>query len=1016
MSRTLLFLIPVVLAVGLVPVCLGNELDPSLAGWWKLDEGSGTVTADSSGRGRDGVLVSNPVWRQDGAQNGCLFFDGDLSHVRIPHHDSLNPGAGSFTIVFWANVDPVAGTRGDTTWDLVSNKRDTGSVGYYVGAQRTQGGGAGKTGWRFMLGDTAAHRTDTPFTPAPLGEWVFVAAVLDRDQNAQKLSVDGGVTWQSTTPPAGPIAPGQDFAIGWDIGANNFWFHGLIDDVAMFGRALSSDEIGLIREEGMTPGLAKDPQPGDRAADVPPEVVLNWQAGLYAVTHDVYFGTNPEDVAQASRANPQAVLISQGQAGLTADVGRLALGQRYYWRIDEVGAAPASTIYKGDVWSFTIEPVAYALRGSQIAVTASGSISAEEGPANTFGGLGLDADGLHSDNIAEMWLSGAVAEGESAWIRYEFDKTYSLHQMLVWNHNAATEPLIGLGIKEAAIEYSLDGSDWMRLGDAHEFARAAGKPGAAAGTTIDFGGAAAKYVRITAVSNWGGILAQYGLSEVQFLYIPLSARQPNPTTGAAEVPPQLGLSWRAGRQAASHKVYLSTDEQAVIDRVVPAVTVSEPGFDADMLKLGQTYFWAVDEVNDAAAMGVWSGDVWSFSTLEYFVIEDFESYTDNLDAGEAIYQTWIDGWDNKTGSQVGYIDSPFAEKSLVHGGGQSMPLTYNNTASPFYSEAERTFDEPQDWTTYGVGALTVHFRGALDNTGKLYLKINNTKVPYNGDAADIAKMIWQPWSIDLSGVSANLRNVSSLTIGIEGAGTEGILYIDDIHLYPKAPETTTSVEPNRANLIAYYALDGNADDSSGNGFHGVAVNDPVYVSGVRGQAMQFDGFDDHVRITHQDRLNPKAGSFSITCWAYVDPTAGTSGTVDWDLAVAKREASSRNGYYLGAQRSQGDASQTGWKFMLGKGNAAADRIDTPFVLAPLGEWVFVAGVVDRDLNVQKISVDGGLTWAATTPPAGPIAPATDLAIGWDIGQNNYWFCGTVDEVHLYDEALSDEEVAWLAGG
>jgi hypothetical protein len=161
-------------------------------------------------------------------------------------------------------------------------------------------------------------------------------------------------------------------------------------------------------------------------------------------------------------------------------------------------------------------------------------------------------------------------------------------------------------------------------------------------------------------------------------------------------------------------------------------------------------------------------------------------------------------------------------------------------------------------------------------------------------------------------------------------------------------------------------------------------------------------------------LNPGAGSFTITCWARVDAEPGLSGNTDWDLAVAKREASSARGYYLGAQRSQGDASQTGWKFMLG--DTSSKRVDTPFVLVPLGEWVFAAGVLDRAQNVHKISVDGGLTWATATPPAGPIAPATDLAIGWDIGQNNYWFHGTIDEVRLYDKALTDEEIAWLAGG
>jgi len=1024
MSGKLVHLVTVVLVVGCVQASLGDVLDPNLVGWWKFDEGSGDVAADSSGRGRDGELLLGPVWRDDGVRQGCLYFDGANDHVLVRHHDSLNPGTGSFTILLWSNVDPTPGTMGDTTWDLPVGKRDSGTntIGYYVGAQRTQGGGAGKTGYRFMLGDMDRVRTDTPFVPVPLGEWVFVAAVLDRAQNVQKISVDGGLNWATITPPPGVIAPTMDLTLGWDIGQNNYWFHGQIDDVAMLNRALSNSEVNRIMRKGMTPQLAENVQPKDHAVDVPPDVVLTWAPGLYASTHDVYFGTSSADVGAAGRDNPLDVLVGMDQSDSQYDLGRLVLGQTYFWRVDEVNAAPDSTIFKGEVWSFTVEPVGYALAGEHIAATASSSSSPAEGPANTIGGIGLDAGGLHSMNTSEMWLSGEVAAGESAWILYELDKVYSLYRMLVWNHNAQTESLIGVGIKEAVVEYSLDGSAWTRLGDVQTFAQAPGKDGYASNTTIDFAGAAVKYVRITAVSNWKGLLKQYGLSEVRFLYVPTRARQPEPASDVNDVHPGVTLSWRSGRHAATHNVYLSTDEQAVTDGKAPVVTMSEAGFSPAAINLGQTYYWRVDEVNDAEAIKVWKGAVWSFSTQEFLVVDDFESYTDY--SPDKVFQTWIDGWGfskdeifpdgnpgNGTGAQVGYLDAPFAEPTIVHSGRQSMPLTYSNAAPLVRSEAERTFDEPQDWTLYGAGALTVYFRGTLDNTGQLYLKINNTKVPYNGDAADISTMVWQPWNIDLSKVSGNLKSVNTLTIGVEGADAAGVLYIDDIRLYPKPPEAQTGTEPDRANLVAYYSLDGNANDGSGNGFNGVLNGGPVYVSGVRGQALQFDGVDDHVLIATQDRLNPRAGDITITCWAYLDPTPGTAGTTNWDLAVAKRETGSK-GWYVGADRNQGTATQAGYKFMLG--NTAAKRVDTPFVLVPVDQWVFVAAVLDRAQNVHKISVDGGLTWATAVPPAGDIISTKDLTIGYDIGPNNYWFHGNIDDVRIYDKALTNDEIAWIA--
>ena len=105
-------------------------------------------------------------------------------------------------------------------------------------------------------------------------------------------------------------------------------------------------------------------------------------------------------------------------------------------------------------------------------------------------------------------------------------------------------------------------------------------PRYAADTTVDFRGVAAKFVKLTIKSNWGGVVKQYGLSEVRFYAIPVTAREPSPATGATAVHPQVTLSWRAGREAASHKVYLSDDQQAVIEGTAPAATVTEPTYEA----------------------------------------------------------------------------------------------------------------------------------------------------------------------------------------------------------------------------------------------------------------------------------------------------------------------------------------------------------------------------------------------------------------------------------------------------
>jgi hypothetical protein len=164
-------------------------------------------------------------------------------------------------------------------------------------------------------------------------------------------------------------------------------------------------------------------------------------------------------------------------------------------------------------------------------------------------------------------------------------------------------------------------------------------------------------------------------------------------------------------------------------------------------------------------------------------VDDFEIYTNA--EGNRIYEAWVDGWEvPANGSQVGYDQAPFAERTTVHGGRQSMPLAFDN-ATAAYSEAELTFDAPQDWTAHGVKTLSLYFYGPVENiVGQLYLKVNGTKVAYSGAADGLKQGEWAQWSVDLPSLGLNLASVRTLTLGVEGAGASGMLFFDDIQLLP----------------------------------------------------------------------------------------------------------------------------------------------------------------------------------------------------------------------------------------
>jgi hypothetical protein len=621
---------------------------------------------------------------------------------------------------------------------------------------------------------------------------------------------------------------------------------------------------------------AADPSPANGATDVPREVVLSWTPGMFAPT------------INGHKVPPQ----------------RLDLSTTYYWRVDEVNGPPDYTVYEGEVWSFTTELIGYPIEN--ITATASSAHQADMGPENSINGSGLDANDLHSVEGTDMWLSSAEPLG--AWIEYQFDKVYKLHQMSVWNSNQMIEPLVGFGLRNVTIEYSTNGADYTTLGTTHEFARAPGTDGYAYNTTIDFGSAVAKYVRLTVNSNWGGIMPQYGLSEVRFFHIPVHARAPYPDSGATDVDVDVVLGWTSGREAATHDVYVSTDQQAVIDGTAPVTTVAETSYGPLALDLGSTYYWRVDEANEAEIPTTWQGDLWDFTTQEYFVVDDFESYND-LDTTDPesnrIFLVWIDGYDIPTnGSLVGYENPPFCERTIVHGGKQSMPFFYANTGGAASSEAELTLSPSQDWTAGGAKILSLWFFGDASNTAaQMYVKVNGTKVAYDGNAGNLALSSWQVWNIDLASVGTNLQSVTKLAIGIDGNGASGTLYFDDIRLYVLAPapvnEWGIAADSDDAeeNLSAGGIDLGSSDlelayENTGQGnpqiigvrFTGIPVPKGATITDawVRFQVDETKGGTEPVNLIIEGQLSPNPATFSSTV-SDISSRPKTTAQVQWSV-------------------------------------------------------------------------------------------------------------------------------------
>ncbi len=667
-------------------------IPPGLVAWYRLNEGTGSVAFDSSGHGYDGTLCGTPKWttHPDDTGTALEFGTGKTQGIECPPFDPTD-GTGQFTVALWALWD------GQETYHHFFTKSDRWGPETMMFQLELWGGSTSES--HFNRIGISYDPDSVPFQTMPKEQWTHVAFVYDGAEMVVYMNGQDNIG-----PKPVNIGPAIDArtVIGVADNEERLWT-GILDDIQIYRRPLKTAEVIRIMEGDAT--AASEPRPRHGAVEVPVDVRLRWQPGELATTHDVYFGTVSEEVNDATRSDPRGVLVSQDQTMSTYKPDAIEFGQTYYWRIDEISGIPAGTLSKGMVWRFTTEVLAQPV--APIIVTASRRVEGN-GPENTIDGSGLNDHDEHSTDPATMWLANP-APGETLWIQYEFDNPRKLHELWIWNHNTLDEPTLGLGIKDVTVEYSLDGQDWTNLGDI-ELAQATGQADYTANTSIAFGYVAVRYVRLTVLSGWGDT-GQYGLSEVRFLAIPTEARDPYPADGAEGVDITGKLSWIAGRGAIQHEVYLSLDRQAVANGSALIAVADQNNYAPQGLNLGSTYYWKINEITEDDTP-IWEGDIWSFTTQEYKVIDDFENYTDNIDAGETIWQTWIDGLDDPLngGSIVGYEISPFAEQNIVYSGRQSMPLNYQNMNSG-YSQIYRVWNHSQDWTTGGAETLTLYLRG-----------------------------------------------------------------------------------------------------------------------------------------------------------------------------------------------------------------------------------------------------------------------------------------------------------------
>jgi len=570
--------------------------------------------------------------------------------------------------------------------------------------------------------------------------WFHVAVTWEFDGGPAVLYIDGQeVARANTLGPLPALYENPRFGlqtIDYIPSANGA--KGVIDDISMFDRALTAEEIQTIMSGLGEYPWAWGPDPDDGTLYPDTWISLSWSAGDFALSHDVYFGDNFDDVnngvAETFLGNQVATNLVVGFPGMPYPDG-LVPGTTYYWRIDEVNDTEPNSPWKGPVWSFSIPPkTAYA-------------------PDPAEGSEQVDPD------VELSWTAGFGAK---------------LHHMYFGDNFADVDNGTPDTYK-GPVGFSRYSPGTLKLAKTYYW-------------RVD---------EFDAVDTYKGHVWSFTTQG--------AVGSPDPANGAVDVKQTPILTWTPGLYADSHQVYFGTDKEAVRNADTGSPEYKATGdlgaesYDPGKLEWNTTYYWRIDEANNVNPDSPWTGNVWSFTTANFLIVDDFESYNDLEPAdpdSNRIFNVWIDGYDDPTnGSLVGYETPPFAEQTIVHSGNQSMPLFYDNSVG--YSEATLTLTYPRDWTENGVNTLTIWFRGDSANAAEtLYVALNGSAV-VNHDNPNAAQIdTWTQWNIDLQAFAdqgVNLANVNTISLGLGNknnpvAGGSGTMYFDDIRLYPPPPE------------------------------------------------------------------------------------------------------------------------------------------------------------------------------------------------------------------------------------
>lgn len=498
------------------------------------------------------------------------------------------------------------------------------------------------------------------------------------------------------------------------------------------------------------------------------------------------------------------------------------------------------------------------------------------------------------------------------------------------------------------------------------------------------------------------------------------------------------ILWFNGDQASQHDVYFGSSFEEVNNAdnsLPPGSSVYKGRQDPNSydpgtaLQMGETYYWRVDEVASDGTT-IWQGPVWQFAVSDFVLVDDFESYNNTTE----LQTVW-------TGAATLEATIRNDTKSLKFAGADfvAKSLSFKN------------------WTSYGIEAIEIAYHGDSLNTGiaqEMYVTLedgtNNSTVSFDGYPDSLEQDDWQPfklWNVDLTEFSG--IDFSNITKIIIGTTSTDIIYVDDIRLYiPRClPEKTiadlngdcdvdfddflllatdwlggndtiTGVNPGSAGLRVWYKFNETNPylqpaDSSGNGYNGTIGSGKLAVWDIGGYdagCLVFQG--TYGVIVPPAAVGSVTDAVTVSVWVYGDASHPRSDSPVLfhgnKLGVDRILLSYCPGPYGSVEFHSGnDPLHLPYPFNISSYQA---QLSSEFK----GQWNHYAFVKDVSSGVQRIYLNG-LLKAETLNATASLDGMTAFAVGSTVSGGDGSYYGKMDDFKIYNRALSQAEIVYLAG-